>query len=40
VNAQVFQGYGAFTTTPTFDRATGRFHIGSDGMTVYAFSSR
>jgi hypothetical protein len=40
VNAQVFQGYGAFNTTPTLDRATGRFLIGSDDMNVYAFSSR
>jgi hypothetical protein len=38
--AQVFQGYGAFNTTPTLDRATGRFLIGSDDMNVYAFSSR
>jgi hypothetical protein len=38
--AQVFRGYGAFNTTPTLDRSTGRFLIGSDDMNVYAFSSR
>jgi outer membrane protein assembly factor BamB len=40
INAQVFRGYGPFNTTPTLDRATGRFLIGSDDQNVYAFSSR
>lgn len=38
--AQVFQGYGAFSGTPTFDRASGRFFIGSADQNVYAFNSR
>ena len=38
--AQVFRGYGAFAGTPTYDRTTGRFLIGSEDQNVYAFSSR
>lgn len=48
VNAQVYQGYGPFTTTPTVGHVvdtttsttTDRFLIGSDDMNVYSFGSR
>jgi outer membrane protein assembly factor BamB len=38
--AQVFAGYGAFTSTPTVDRATGAFLAGSDDTNVYAFPAQ
>ena len=35
--AQVFPGYGALSSTPTVDRSTGSYLVGSEDSNVYSF---